>query len=233
LAKFHHGVSEIIEDNDGTLLEFIEDEVLAVFNAPSPTPLHQEKAVRAAVDAQMHVAQLFDDGRLRSGVHTAQVLVGNIGSPTRIKYGVLGDGVNSTARLKSLNSRYGTRCLVSDIVLESLTDPHEEYITRAVGNLVLKGRTTPTRTWELLGSRKCGSPGLILGAAKHAEAYDLYSRRCFAEARSLFCEARECFVNEIGAKNDRLSEHFVHLCEQYMSSPPPDDWDGVERLNAK
>jgi hypothetical protein len=52
--------------------------------------------------------------RIRAGLHTAKVLVGNLGAPNRMKFGVLGDGVNTAARLEETNKRYGTRTLMSE-----------------------------------------------------------------------------------------------------------------------
>ena len=51
---------------------------------------------------------------IRCGIHTSRVFVGNIGSPERMKYGLLGDGVNLASRLEELNKRYKTRTLVSE-----------------------------------------------------------------------------------------------------------------------
>eukprot|EP00913_Durusdinium_trenchii_P029400 g27560.t1 len=102
-------VNQALEQNGGTLLEFIGDEVLAVFNAPKKIEMHNLAAVNAAIAAIESSADLEDEPvNLQCSVHTGEVLAGNIGSPTRMKYGLLGDGVNLAARLKSLNTRLST-----------------------------------------------------------------------------------------------------------------------------
>jgi len=157
LGLVHGEVSNAIEGLGGTLLEFVGDEVLAVFNAPNELIDHAQRALGAAADVLERAQRL--GVRLRIGVHSGKVLVGNIGSPTRIKYGVLGDGVNVAARLKSLNSHYSTCCLVSDECLDDADDMHTTYLSRPVGKLILKGRKSPTTVWEMPALRK--QPGSL------------------------------------------------------------------------
>merc|ERR1712048_1385991 len=109
------------------------------------------------------------------------------------KYGVLGDGVNLTARLKGLNSRYKSKTLISD---QTLHDPlcSRKFITRPVDLVAVKGRTEPTRVHELLQPTRQGdSRWLKEAAAKHSEAYRLYLSRQFEEARAIFEEVLAMF----------------------------------------
>jgi len=131
LGEILSGVNAAIEDNGGCLLEFIGEEVLAIFNAPMKVKDHAVRALTAALEAKEYAANLKSHSlpngkgvKLRFGVHSATVLCGNLGSPTRMKYGVLGDGVNMTARLKSLNSRFGTQLLVSEEIMNRINDNH-------------------------------------------------------------------------------------------------------------
>merc|ERR1711972_1279349 len=107
------------------MLEFIGDAVLAIWNAPNSVPDHGNHAVTAAL--RMHLAledlrktwscQGKPDIRIRVGLHSADVFVGNLGSQMRMKYGVLGDGVNLASRLEELNKRYSTEILISEDAL--------------------------------------------------------------------------------------------------------------------
>jgi len=235
-------IYEALAENGGTLLEFIGDEVLAVFNAPCPVALHPLCAVTAALDAQERLdKQPGLPVRLRCSVHKARVLAGNIGSPSRMKYGALGDGVNLAARLKSLNTRYGTHLLVSCDALDFL-NAHDTFVTRPIGKLVLKGRTTPTLTFEVLGKRNSAPPHVADAAEKHRKAFELFLTRHFAEAKALFDEvsstmsvpAATAYSESLGAASvDRPSEHLSSLCQKYLVSPPLDGWDGSEHLKKK
>lgn len=154
-------VADAIDQNKGTLLEFIGDEVVAVFNIPTPLTNHAQHAMLAALQFHQRITNLqqwFDQCHpncpelsLRCGVHTAKMLAGNIGSHRRMKYGLLGDGINLTARLKGLNSRYGTGVIISDEAVLALGKDREAYVARPVDMVVVKGRSKPTVVYELMG----------------------------------------------------------------------------------
>jgi len=226
-----HCIADVLKDYGGTLLEFIGDEVLAVFNAPAEVLKHSQCAVTAANECRERVGELAEGVRLQLGVHRAVVLAGNIGSPTRMKYGVLGDGVNLTARLKSLNTRYKTRCLVSDTALD-FEGAQEMFVTRPIGHLVLKGRNSPTPTYEVLGRRGATPPKIEAAGNAQTKAFNLFLERRFAEARDLFAEA-ETHLSVPGTPPDGLTQHFVNLCDEYLLHPPPSSWDGSETLKKK
>ncbi|CAK9086516.1 Adenylate cyclase 1 (ATP pyrophosphate-lyase 1) (Adenylyl cyclase 1) [Durusdinium trenchii] len=236
LSLVHGEVSNAIEAQAGTLLEFVGDEVLAVFNAPNEVDDHEEHAVASATDVLERAGRL--GVRMRCGVHSGKVLVGNIGSQTRIKYGVLGDSVNVAARLKSLNSHFRTCCLVSDESLEEADDLHKSYVARPVGNLVLKGRKSPTKVWEVCARRCAAQQTLAKTYDAHRRAFELFMDRRFGEARPLLAEVcrslrgRSSSVDDDKA-DDIPSKHLLDLCDKFIREPPPLDWDGSESMTKK
>jgi class 3 adenylate cyclase len=110
-------MDEVIISTDGILAEFIGDAILALWNCPQDVRQHGERCIEAAVGMQERcdtmkaewLANGYPEIKIRVGVHTSDVFVGNIGSRERMKYGVLGDGVNLASRLEELNKRYTTR----------------------------------------------------------------------------------------------------------------------------
>lgn len=184
-----NGIYHALDNNGGTMLEFIGDEVLAVFNAPMKTLNFEMNAITAALEAQENIHNLgIANVRLECSVHKARVLAGNLGWPTRMKYGVLGDGVNLSARLKSLNTRYNTSLLVRSDALQ-FQGAQETFLWRTVGHLTLKGRTAPTITSEVMAKQENAPVHLVKAAAKHQQAFHLYLKRHFAAARDLFHDA--------------------------------------------
>merc|ERR1712113_737194 len=114
--------------------------------------------------------------RIRAGLHSADVYVGNLGSNARMKYGVLGDGVNLASRLEELNKRYSTEVLVSEEVLKQ-EGMQEQWVIRPVDLVVVKGRVTPTPIYEVLGSRSTASEKSLQISAKAELAMQSYLNR--------------------------------------------------------
>ncbi len=107
-----------IFDDDGVVIKFIGDAIFAAWGAPLPEPQSALKAVRAAWKLA-HSAKLVIDGvelQTRIGVHYGEVVAGNIGSARRVDYTMIGDAVNLSARLESLNKTWGTNILISEEV---------------------------------------------------------------------------------------------------------------------
>eukprot|EP01043_Picozoa_sp_COSAG02_P040793 COSAG02_NODE_3327_length_6930_cov_9.191187_4_plen_620_part_00 len=127
LSEYFSEMSTIFEDSDGTLIEFVGDEILALWNAPLDVANHQAVCCDASLKMQQKVKECFDERwqakgwpwiDVKIGVNTANVFVGNLGAPDRMKYGVLGDGVNMAARLQMLNRRYKTKILGTQTIVD-------------------------------------------------------------------------------------------------------------------
>ena len=102
-------MTEVIQSRGGTIIEFIGDGILAIFGAPAPSEAHADDAVAAAVEmeARMKAVNAWNAERgypvleMGIGVNTGEVIVGNIGSEKRMKYGVVGSHVNLCGRIES------------------------------------------------------------------------------------------------------------------------------------
>jgi adenylate cyclase len=158
-------MNEIIDQHNGTIIEFLGDAIFAVFGAPSYLADHAVAAVRCgmamqqALDRLNHTWQQEGLARLwqrsgvmalsaRVGIHCGPVVVGNLGSQRRMKYSVIGDTVNIAARLEALNKVLETDLLVSQDVFVQLP----EAITansKDQGPHRVKGRSEPIRIYSL------------------------------------------------------------------------------------
>ena len=122
-------MADAIGQNRGLILQFIGDEIEAVFGAPADLDDHPTHAVRAALEMSKRllvVNQKLEQqgyGPLRHGigVHTGTVVAANIGSEDRLSYAMVGDTVNLTSRIQGLNKKYGTEILVSSTTVSRLT----------------------------------------------------------------------------------------------------------------
>jgi len=244
-------IANCVEARGGTLLEFIADEVVALFNSPEPLADHAQQALHTACAIQEnvdHIATTDIDKKisLRCGITTAKVLVGNIGSRNRMKYGALGDGVNLAARLKGLNSRYRTKCLASEAVIAHAASTQAErpqggneeeddsIIARPVDLVVVKGKTLPIRVYDVLGPRWHHESLQDIGevAERHRVGFDHYLNRRFSEAIEELREVNSVLEASTGDV-DEPSRMLMERCLAYALDPPAADWDGAERLLQK
>ena len=138
----------------GTVDKFIGDALMAFWNAPDEQEDHADLALAAALEIQK-VTQAFNNKRMakgqkplvtRIGVHTGRVLVGNIGASERMNYTIVGDAVNTTARLEALGKDIGeTLCISSDVKQAARAD----YPWREVHRVTLRGRSQETQVYSI------------------------------------------------------------------------------------
>jgi len=153
----------IVMNEDGVVDKYIGDAIMAVFGAPVPKPDDAVHAVRAAVNMRVALRHLNDRLRERGvaplrtgiGIHTGEVVAGNIGSERRMEYTVIGDAANLASRLESSTKELGVNILISEDTYQ-LTKDHIQV--RPVKEITVKGRAQPVMTYEVIGLR--GEPAL-------------------------------------------------------------------------
>lgn len=189
LNEYFEQTTSHIFDDDGVVIKFIGDAIFAAWGAPLAEPQAALKAARAAWKLG-NTEKISIDGTVlntRIGVHFGEVVAGNIGSARRVDYTMIGDAVNLSARLEGLNKTLGTDILVSDEVRQRIGD---EFLTRLVGRLKVKGRREVTLVHELLGPLPPGGePEWI--AIYHSALAALVDNDP-AKARDLFLATEAC-----------------------------------------
>jgi adenylate cyclase len=146
LNDYFTRVTDVIFDNEGTLDKYLGDGIMAVFGAPISRKEDARNAVRAAIEIQRLVVQLNRDAAEREwpelkigiGINTGMVVAGNIGSPSRLDYTVIGDAVNAAARLMAA-ARAG-EILISESTAKKLAKPKDFFLTE-LEPLLLRGKT--------------------------------------------------------------------------------------------
>jgi class 3 adenylate cyclase len=146
LNRYHSVAVPCVLDNGGTVVQFVGDALLALFNAPVRQPDHALRAVRAALRMQTEVDRLAaarpDWPRFRVGANTGLALVGNIGSEQLRGFNAMGDAVNVAARLQTLAEP-------GQVVIGETTRLALGRGVRgsSLGELMLKGKTEPVRAY--------------------------------------------------------------------------------------
>ncbi|HWN35854.1 MAG TPA: adenylate/guanylate cyclase domain-containing protein [Pseudonocardia sp.] len=150
LNRYHGVAVPCVLDNGGTVVQFVGDALLALFNAPARQPDHVLRAVRAALGLQEAVERLAADEpdwpRFRVGANTGPALVGNIGSEQLRGFNAMGDAVNVAARLQTLAEP--GQVVIGEATRLALGDA---VITSPLGELSLKGKTELVRAHLVTG----------------------------------------------------------------------------------
>jgi len=146
LNRYHGVAVPCILDNGGTIVQFVGDALLALFNAPARQPDHATRAVRAALAMQEAVSEIADGRpdwpRFRVGANTGPALVGNIGSETLRGFNAMGDAVNVAARLQTLAEP--GQVVIGSATRAAIGDAAQ---VRPLGDLEVKGRRQPVRAY--------------------------------------------------------------------------------------
>lgn len=227
LGLYFETFTSAIAATGGTVDKYIGDSIMAFWNAPRSRPGHPALACRAVLDCQAAARRLYASADwaglpplfTRFGVHTGPVMVGHFGSPARLSYTALGDAVNLASRLEGLCKLYGVAALVSDSVVQAAGDG---FVFRLIDLVAVKGKTRAVGVYELMGASGEDIPGLEVARA-YERAHEVYLRREFDTALTLF-EA---------CKGDGPAPVLAERCRRYRTEPPPPDWDGVFRAEAK
>jgi len=156
LGLYLEAMTGAIRSCGGTIDKFIGDSVMALWNAPALRPDHSRLACKAIIACREAAARLYQSAawsglpplHTRFGVHRDVVMVGHFGSPERLSYTALGDGVNLASRLEGLCKQYGVDAIASQAVVDAAGP---EFAFRRLDDVAVRGRRQPVVVYELLG----------------------------------------------------------------------------------
>ena len=134
---------DVIESHQGIVNKFLGDGLMAVFGAPEDDPDASEHACRASLEVVERIKTLAQQDKIPPtavslGLHRGRALTGTVGTSTRQEYTVIGDTVNTAARIESLNRQFETTILISEAI--KLSAPHSCDLARPLGPVSVKGR---------------------------------------------------------------------------------------------
>jgi class 3 adenylate cyclase len=249
-------MSNIVLQNGGTIDKYEGDAIIAFFGAPVHTEEHARLACRSAVlmhraegdinreaMAQELITREVMEALVRKGIlknpqdpnplftrlgiNTGDMVVGNMGTPNKMDYTIMGDAVNLAARLEGINKQYHTGgILISEYTREKLGD---EFVLRPLSRVRVVGKNIPIRLYELLDIREEAPPELLAMTLAWGSAFSSYENREFAAAGNAFKAL--CKQDP----RDLVARLYLERCAAYLSSPPPEDtWEGgVDNLTEK
>lgn len=155
LNEYLEAMTDIIFRYDGIVDKFIGDGIMAHWGAFTPDKPNAKLAAQAALDMMTRLHQLNAEwakiGKppldIGIGLHTGEVIFGNVGTGKKVDFTAIGDAVNLASRLEGANKEYKTHIIVSDATRGELG---EAAAVRSLGSIVVKGKTVPVEIFELL-----------------------------------------------------------------------------------
>jgi adenylate cyclase len=226
LGDYFGTMREVLRAHHGTIDKYMGDGTLAFFNAPRLVDDHEIEACRAALRAQEQLAadrtMRTASGRpafsVRIGLEVGEVVVGNIGTPDRFAYTVIGDAVNLASRLEGLNKFYGTEIIGSGDLRAATGDI---FVWRHLDRVAVVGRTAGTDVQELLGEVGGFSDDKIAARDTYEAALADYLAGRFAEAAVQFGELARAMPN------DAAAQIMARRARKLALRPPEGEWTGV------
>jgi class 3 adenylate cyclase len=231
-------LSAPVRDNKGIIDKYIGDAIMAFWGPPFTGDEEHARLACLAALGQFGSLPGFNgelpeltgikrglpEIKIRVGIATGDVIVGNIGSEQTRNYTVIGDTVNFASRLEGANKAYGTRLLISERTQRLAADAIE---TREIDAVLVVGKSEPQRIFEVLGRRGEVEPARLALRDAFATGLASYRHRDWSEAHEAF---EECLAI---APDDKPAKVFLDRIAHYHAAPPEGEWNGVWALTAK
>jgi adenylate cyclase len=226
LNEYLSAMTDIIQEEGGTVDKFEGDAIIAFWNAPLPQPDHARRCVRSAIRCQEKLAEMRPafrerigkDLKMRIGINTGPAVVGNLGSRTRFDYTMLGDAVNLAARLEGINKQFGTYTIVSE---SSFAQLEGIFPCRELSRVAVVGRKEPVRIFEPLSPETYALRSLDIQI--FSEGLEAFYKGDFVQAAARFAGLGD---------SDPAARSYHEKCLLFIANPP-EDWKGVWVVTTK
>ncbi|MGQ9617728.1 MAG: adenylate/guanylate cyclase domain-containing protein [Candidatus Aminicenantia bacterium] len=155
LNKFFSEMTKTVFDYEGTLDKYIGDAIMAIFGAPFPQPDHAWRAVKAGLEMIKKTEEITKKGimgrmvRIRVGINSGKVVVGDFGSPMRMEYTCIGDTVNVASRIESSIAEPG-KVVIGESTYRMVKD---KFNFEFLGSKRLEGLRKEVKVWEVIGEK--------------------------------------------------------------------------------
>ena len=243
LNQYLTDMTDVLLENNGTLDKYIGDAIVAFYGAPIEVKNHELWACRTAIKMQENLAvlrkgwqeegdrwpEIVHNMQNRIGISSGQMVTGNMGSESRMNYTMMGDNVNTAARLESSAKQYGIYIQIADSTYQPVKD---KIVVRDLDNVRVLGKSEPVKVFELISEigQEPEKYKKILPA--YHEALDLYKNQEWKKAIEAF-KASDALEDMFPGRKTNPSRIYIPRCEHFLDNPPGDNWDGVWTLTSK
>jgi len=233
LNEYLSAMTEIIFDFQGTLDKYQGDAIMAFWGAPIPVENHALYCCRAVLKMQEKLLDLKkkwesegqDVIKVRMGVNTGEMIVGNMGGKERFDYTVIGDNVNLASRLEGVNKEYKTNIIISEQTYLAVKD---KVVARELDYIRVKGKNKPIKIYELVQLNDSPLP------YRKKEVIEWFEKGLAAYREKEFEEANDFFERVLFVEpNDGPANVFIDRCYKYILYPPSEEWNAVHIMTSK
>ncbi|MBW2250272.1 MAG: CHASE2 domain-containing protein [Deltaproteobacteria bacterium] len=232
LNEFLTEMTDIILKHEGTVDKFEGDAIIAFFGAPNVLQNHAERTCSACIKMQKRLAELRENWKenekpqlkMRIGLCTGSAVVGNMGSESRMDYTMMGDTVNTAARLEGINKIYDIYTLISE---STCIAAGSSIATREIDTINVVGKKEPVTIFQLLGYASDVDDLMNNTNEHYAAGLHAYRNQDWDKAIDFFNAALKI------STDDGPSTTMIHRCNEYKADPPAENWNGSYTVTTK
>jgi class 3 adenylate cyclase/HAMP domain-containing protein len=225
-----------IRSQGGFVDKFLGDGIMALFaDDPAGGKTASDLAVNAAVAMRRELAQFnvrrkaagLPKVRIGIGIHTGPLVLGTVGSTSRLNTTVVGDTVNLASRIEGRTDHFGMGLAITDAVYHGLSD-RRVHDLREIGWVQVKGKSKPVTLIEVYDWEEDAV------RAVKTESRPLFANGLALYRKGEFRPAGDAF-HQVFARNanDVVSERYLRRCQQFAARPPIGPWRGVDVFTVK
>jgi adenylate cyclase len=244
LNEYLFTMTDILVAEGGTLDKYEGEAIVAFFGAPIAQPDHAARAVRVALEMQHALARLREQWhaeadkwpdlvrqmRMRIGISSRKIVTGNMGSTMRMNYTMMGDVVNTAARLEAAAKQYGIYILYTTETLQ-LAGP-DAFEWRTIDKVKVVDKFEAIETVEIMGHKGQLPPEQVQMRAIYQQGMEFYQQQQWDEAMAKFTESEK--LEEVFPRRPTTpSRVYIERCDFLKENPPGPHWDGSWVLTSK
>jgi adenylate cyclase len=244
LLEYLTAMTDILQAEHGTLDKYEGDAIVAFFGAPVSLEDHAARALRTALKMQQELARLREQWtregdkwpdlvkqmRMRIGIHSGEFVTGNMGSRQRMNYTMMGDVVNTAARLEAAAKHYGIYIHCTTHTLE-LAGP-DDFEWRVIDKVKVVGRAEAVETVEIMAQQGQLPPEQAHMRMLYHRGLEFYRQQQWDEALVSFTESEK--LEEVFPQRPTTpSRVYIERCKFFKANPPGPAWDGSWTLTSK
>ena len=232
-------MSDRILDEGGTIDKYIGDSIVSFFGAPVDLENPSWSACVSAIKMKetemefnrvnMASGLIPCELKTRIGINTGEMVVGNMGTSSKMNYTIMGDAVNLASRLEGVNKVYKSWIMCSDQTWNEANSMEKRGLlaARKLDKVRVVGRDESVQLWNILGFINELPDNVLEALAIYEKAMEKYENRDFKEAGKLFVKANAL------DDSDETPLVFAQRCREFIEKGVPAGWDGIVNMTSK